>query len=112
MRGSLINSSAAAWVPGMANSAATACVDSGRRLHTLTISTPATARSPGMWRSLVLPPAPIRPTRSGVSEREVDSDMAGRGEGAGDTPSFYGLLACGACWPGGGPWGGPGCGED
>src|SRR5689334_1297664 len=48
----------------MPNSAATARVDSGRRLHTATISTSATARRPGTWRDRVLAPAPMRPILS------------------------------------------------
>src|SRR6516164_8265724 len=38
-------------------------VDSGRRLHTATISTSGRARRPGMCRKRVLAPAPMRPTR-------------------------------------------------
>src|SRR5947209_6438322 len=55
-------------------SRALAAVDSGRRLHTATISTPARARNPGMCRSRVLAPAPIRPTRRGCSAMVSSAD--------------------------------------
>ena len=48
---------------GIPNSAATFEVDSGVRLMTPTISTPATARKPGMCRRRVLSPAPTMPIR-------------------------------------------------
>src|SRR5579864_117731 len=52
------------WVRGMPNSLTTARVDSGRRLHTATISTPAMARKPGMCFFRVFSPAPMMPMRN------------------------------------------------
>src|SRR5215207_9489849 len=47
----------------MENSSATRWLDSRVRLATATICTPSCFAKPGICKALVLPPAPIRPTR-------------------------------------------------
>src|SRR5262245_54628194 len=77
----------------MPNSAATARVDSGRRLQTARISTSGIARRPGMWRDFVLAPAPMRPifSMAGASSKglgQVDLTTTARDRrGASFSPS-------------------------
>src|SRR5215510_369536 len=54
----------------MVNSSATRWLDSRVRLATATICTSFCFVKPGIWKALVLPPAPIRPTRILFSDME------------------------------------------
>ena len=65
MPGSDTNSGQSSKIPGIPWASATRADESRERFATPTISTPSTARNPGMWRSMVFRPAPTIPTRSG-----------------------------------------------